>query len=267
MADVPRIDVDGSVTFVSPEAVASPTLYGIALDIPMGLIPGMSVVNKFGRNSAVASGATEDIWDGSTTYTFPSSASITHIKADAANATVNSKVVEVQGLDANYSLVVQNATLNSTATTEVALATPLIRAFRMKMLSDTATTTPVRIGPTGFGTSQAVISTGNNQTLMAIYCVPSGKTAYMTNYYATLNPGAGNLTAMTVRLWARDNVNGYASQLKHIMGLDEDGSSLFQHAFNPYYKFTEKTDVYVDATTAGAAADISAGFDLILVDG
>ena len=237
------------------------------LDIPRGNVPGMSSVNKFGRNDAIASGSTEDIWDGGGTYSFPATALMTSISQTADQAALRGEIVEVQGLDANWNLVVQNATLDaSNTTTVVTLATALIRVFRMKVLANVVSTSPIRVHNAGETVDYAVIATGNNQTLMAIYTVPADTTAYMTKYYATLNPGSGNLTAMTIRLWARDNENGYQRQLKHVIGLDEDGTSGFQHVFVPYYKFEQKTDIYIDGTTAGAAADISAGFDLIVID-
>ena len=51
------------------------------LELSKENIPGHSSINKFGRNSNVASGATEEIWDGSAVYTWPSTASITHIRS------------------------------------------------------------------------------------------------------------------------------------------------------------------------------------------
>jgi hypothetical protein len=39
-----------------------------------------------------------------------------------------------------------------------------------------------------------------------------------------------------------------------------------QHNFAPYYKFTEKTDIILKGSPSGASVDVSAGFDLILVD-
>ena len=50
------------------------------LRVSSGKVAGHSTVNKFGRNSAIGSGATEVIWDGSTaTYPFPATADITHL--------------------------------------------------------------------------------------------------------------------------------------------------------------------------------------------
>jgi hypothetical protein len=98
--------------------------------------------------------------------------------------------------------------------------------------------------------AKAIIITGNNQTQMAIYTVPNGKVAYMTCYYAHVNPGT-NLDP------------GYAPQLKHVVGQTSAG---FQHFFTPNLKFTEKTDIYITAQPVGKAADVSAGFDLIITD-
>ena len=240
----------------------------LMLEWAAGNKTGYSTVNKFGRNTAIAANATEDIWDGSAIYTWPSSASVTHIRSAVDSATTQGMVVEVQGLDTNWDLSVQNATLDGTdSTTEVALTTALRRVFRMRVLDSSLADQNIQVGPTGFATQQGVITAGNNQTLMALYTVPNGKTAYMTNYYASLNPAANqDPTTMQIRLWGVDNENGYARQLKHTRGLDADASNMFQHKFEPYYKFTQKTDIYIDGTTVGKAADISAGFDLILVD-
>jgi len=62
-------------------------------------------------------------------------------------------------------------------------------------------------------------------------------------------------------LWARDNDNSFEKQIKHIHGII---SGHVQHFYQPYNKFTQKTDLWFDATPTGKAADVSTGFDLIL---
>ena len=240
----------------------------LMLEIPRGNISGVACVNKFGRNSSIASGSTEDIWDGSSAYSFPATALMTSISQTSDQVALRGETVQVQGLDANWELTVQDATLDaSNTTTIVALDTPLLRVFRLKVMSDVVCTSSIRVHNAGETQDYAAITTGNNQTLMAIYTVPANKTAYMTAYYASLNPVANqDPTTMHIRLWARDNHNSYQSQLKHVMGLDADATSYWRHEFKPYYKFSQKTDIYIDGTTVGKAADISAGFDLILID-
>ena len=239
----------------------------LMLEIPMGNIPGYSLVNKFGRNSNVASGTTEEIWDGSVAYTFPTTATITHIRSAVDSATTQGATIEAQGLDANWDLVVQTKALDGTdSTTEVALDTPLIRIFRIKVLDSSVMDEDIWAGATGMSaaTANAIVQAGNNQTLMAIYTVPNGKTAYMTSWKAAVNP-ATNLdpTSNPIRMWARDNVNGYAPQLKDDQGLTVGNIRI---PYEPYYKFTQKTDIFFTASPVGKAVDVSVGFDLILVD-
>jgi hypothetical protein len=237
------------------------------VDAASGSSPGISSVNKFGRNTNVASAGTEEIWDGSAAYVFPTTAVMTKVSQTTNQAAMTGETIEVQGLDSNWDLVVQTVDLNaSDTTTPVTLGTPLIRAFRMRVLSGTVIDQPIRLHNDAEDQDYAIMSAGNNQTLMAIYTVPSGKTAYITGYYAVINPGVGNPTALSISLWGVDNVRSYAKQLKHQVGLDLDFTAHIQHDFNPYYAFTERSDIYITASPTGAAADVTAGFDLILID-
>ena len=239
----------------------------INVEIPKGDVVGHSAVNKFGANSDIAAGATEEIWDGNRVYIFPTTASITHIRSAVDSAITRGVVCEIQGLDNTYTLVVQNVTTDVTnSTTEVILPTALRRVFRVKVLDDTAMDQDLWVGPdpASAANASAIVQAGNNQTLMAIYCVPAGKTAYMTQWKATVNPATGkDPTSMPIRMWARDNANNYAKQLKDIQGLIV---GTLRVPYEPYYKFTEKTDIYFTASPVGKAADVSLGFDLILVD-
>jgi hypothetical protein len=232
--------------------------------ISMDTYVGITYINKFGHNANVAIGVEEEIWDGSVAYTFPTTATMTKLNTTADVEAMRGETVELLGLDVNWAEVLQTVTLDaSNTTTFVVLDTPLIRCFRMKFLSSVVSTSSITLVNAADNVLYANIDSGNNQTLMAIYTVPVGKTAYMTNYYAHVNPGTNlDPTAMPIRLWARDNANLYAPQIKHVFGLIE-GS--FQHFFTPHKKFTEKTDIYMTAQPVGKAADVTAGFDLILI--
>lgn len=238
------------------------------LDIPRDSYQQVSSINKFGRNPAIAIGVEEEIWDGSAAYPFPSIAAgavMTKINTTADVVGMRGETVEIQGLDVDWNLTVQNAILDATNTTTlVVLTTPLRRVFRMKFLSSVVGTSSITLVNDADDTLYGNIEPGNNQTLMAIYTVPAGKTAYMTCYYAHVNPGVNlDPTSLPIKLYARDNAAGHAAQLKHVVGQTSDG---FQHFFTPYTKYTEKTDLYITGTPVGKAADVAAGFDLIVVD-
>jgi hypothetical protein len=240
------------------------------VEVPAGNVPGESSVNKFGNNGALGTSSTETIWDGSNVYTFPGTADITHLRQAVDQAAMRGETIEVQGADTDYTLTVQNVDLDgSDTTTPVALGTALRRVFRMKVLSSVVTTQNVELRNVGGGTTYALITAGNNQTLMAIYTVPASKTAYITNYWGSLNKDSGGGDPdVVIRMWDQDNANGYAPQLKHLLGLDSDAGSHFRHPFEPYRKVTEKTDIYLTAQnlSGSATADVSGGFDIILRD-
>jgi len=238
----------------------------------LGLYPAsgadsnLGSINKFGRNTAVASGGKEEIWDGSAAYVFPATALMTSISQTTDQAAMQGETIEVQGLDANWAAVTQDAVLNADdTTTVVTLTTPLIRCFRMKVQSTVVADSTIRVHNAAENQDYAVITVGKQQTQMAIYTVPADKVGYITNYYAHHNPTSGQtFTSNPIELWATDNANSYAAQLKHAVGIAADGS--FQHPFHPFIKVTEKSDIYITSSPVSGAADISAGFDIILTN-
>jgi hypothetical protein len=235
------------------------------LDVSRGDIPNTSSVNKFGRNANVAIGVEEEIWDGSVAYSFPATALITSMSQTADQEALRGETIEIQGLDINYDFVHLHEELDATLTTNVVtLSTALLRVFRMKTHSATANDSPIRVHNAGETVDYAIIGIGLGQTQMAIYTVPRNFSAFMTSYYATVNPGTNlDPTSNPIRLWARHNALNHAPQLKHVNGLT---AGHIQHGFAPYQKFDAKTDIYMTAQPVGKAADVSAGFDLILVE-
>ncbi len=237
-----------------------------ALEIAKGNIPGHSHINKFGRNVAAANG--EEIWDGSAVYVFPATALMTSISQTTDQVAMRGKTIEVQGLDASWDAVTQTATLNASATTTVVtLATPLIRCYRMIITANVKSDQDIRVHNAAESQDYAIILAGNNQTLMAIYTIPNGKTGYLNNIYATVNSGGGAPTTLTVEHWKKDNDNNYAEQISHVMGIsaDVDAYGHYHHPFKPPIKYTQKTDVFCRAASSDAV-DVSAGFDITLVD-
>jgi len=234
-----------------------------------GANPAATTINKFGASPEVALNTREDIWDGAGQYTYATTAAITHIRAGVDSATTQGATIEVQGLDTNWAQVTQTKDLDgTTSTVEVELDTPLIRVFRMKVLEDAVMDQQIWAGDDDFvvGAASAIIGIGNNQTLMALYTVPAGKTAYLTSYYANVVDTTNKTpTSTEIGLWVADRDNGYEFQLKHQVGIAEGGGG-FQHAFNPYYKFTEKTDIKITALPADEPAHVHGGFDLLLVN-
>ena len=239
-----------------------------ALQLARGQIYNHSSINKFGGSPEVAADTKEDVWDGAGTYTFSTTADITHVRSAVDSATTQDATIEVQGLNANWDLVVQTKDLDGDdSTTEVELGTPLIRIFRMKVLENAVMDQDIWAGDDDFvvGAAKAIITAGHNQTLMAIYTVPDDCTAYMTAYYASVVDTTNKTpTSTEIGMWAADRDNGYEFQLKHQMGIAQAASG-FRNEFYPYYKFNKKTDIKITALPTDEPAHVHAGFDLILV--
>jgi len=236
-----------------------------SLEIARGKISRLSSVNKFGSNTTSPQDTWQEVWDGSTAYSFPTTAVITSMSQTANQAALTGETIEIQGLDENWNQVTQTADLDaSDTTTVVTLTTPLIRVFRAKVLADVVTTSPVRIHNAGETTDYAIISTGENQTLMAIYTVPANCKAYITQYYCGyVRDAVKDPDGIQFRLRFADRANGYEFQTKHELGVPKQ-TTRTPHHFNPYYVATEKTDIIIDAYSDNATAHTHAGFDIIL---
>jgi len=239
------------------------------LEVARGNIPGMSHVNKFGSSLEIDEDAQWEIWDGGRAYVWPTSDSITHIRSAVDSAITQGVELHIQGLDDDYAFVEQTQTTNGgDSTTEVELDTYLRRVFRVKVQDDTPMDEDIWVGPdpASAANSSAIVQAGKNQTLMAIYTVPVGKTAYIVNYYADyVRNTVRNPDGIEIGLWNRDNTNDYAPQIKHQQGIPQQTSGI-RHVFSPYMKVLEKTDIFLTAQPDGNPVHAHGGFDLILVD-
>jgi hypothetical protein len=240
--------------------------------------PNTGEVNKFGRSINVDSGINTDVWDGSkaalsTPIWVPPTAARIHAvtsgHVDDTAAGPGAQAVEVQGLDASWAM--QSETVELAGAGSVNTVGSYIRVFRAKV---------VRVGANGYATNDititaavdatitAAILTPNNQSLMAIWTVPANYTAYVTQYYSTLNRASPAAVSCDICMFAKPAADVATSpwQLKHIRGMFSAGNSSASHRFNPWYKFEEKTDIKMQATDCNANdTDVSAGFDVIMV--
>lgn len=245
------------------------------LAIAKGDVTGTEFIHKFGEAPDFDTGdGFAHVWDGANdggiydvpSYTYSTTADIDSLVSNNAGDTMD---IEVLGLDANYAVVTQTVTL--TGQTRVALPTPLFRVFRMKNVgsTDVAGTVACYVdvaAPGGVVSTaanvRAIISDGNNQTLMALYTIPAGKTGYMRDWYASISRTRGTLS--TIKLFAKPE--GQVFQLKHISSIDNAGTSYVQHQYVEPEVFAEKTDIQILANCSVNTTGVSAGFDIVLVD-
>ena len=239
------------------------------LRVQQGLVTGYAAVLKFGRNSDVDTGGLEDIWTGGGTWVQPTAARVHDIVSSSANddgspAGTGAQTVKVMGLDGTYALAEETITMDGT--TNVATVGSYIIIYRMYVVtagSGGANAGAITATAQTDATVTARIEIGDNQTLMAVYQIPAGKTGYITHYYGSMN---NSVTATSGDLRLMVKPFGEVYQIKHLLGLISTGSSLVDYQLEIPMALTEKSLVKITAETSGNNVDISAGFDIVLVD-
>ena len=256
------------------------------LSIAEGNVTGKTFVHKFGEAPDFDETDGEvTMWDGANdsllgggamAYTFSpdDTADIGLVSSSDAGDT---QTIEIQGLDVNYNLVVQTITLNGQTDVDIsATGVDLVRVFRLKNTGSTDIAGVVYIRTNGSGqasgvpstanTVRALINNGNNQTLMVVYTVPNGKTGYMRSWYAA-TAGAKKDSEYKVKIKARPF--GGVFQVKHSSAISDRGTSKDNHPYVEPEVFAAKTDIIMTTEmlkSAGVDADLSGGFDIVLVD-
>ena len=153
----------------------------------------------------------------------------------------------------------------------VTLDTPLIRVFRIKNINSVDYAGHVFVSVAGTLTAgtptpanlRAAVHGENNQTEMAVFTIPGGKTGYMRDWYAS-TAGVKKGSSHVVKLLARPF--GEVFQLKHKAAIIEDGTSYIKRDYQEPEVFAEKTDIEIRMNTDQDAANVAAGFGIVLVD-
>ena len=221
------------------------------VSVQRGSVPNYSGVQKFGYNPAIGSSAFETVWDGSNTYTYPTTAT-TATATSSDTAADNGSTVEIQGLDQNYDLATETITVGGAAST-----TQFIRVFRAIM--KTATTGITNVGTitiTVNSIAVAQIQPTYGQTLMAVYTVPRKYCAYILQ----LDVGSSKDLENEIRLITRQIDNGNAFNTKAFI---TTRGGFYEKNYYVPLKLGPKTDIEMVAKTSSVSA-ISAGFEFFL---
>ena len=261
---------DGSVVDVGPSnplCIADPIL-----EIARDNLTGLDHINKFGSNSDVDTGAPEDLWTQGGLQVPPTAARLHDITSSSGDDDnddgTGARTVRVYGLDENWAEVNEDVILNGVG--DVPTVNTYLRIYRMSILTaGSGGTNAGAITATAQtdATVTASIAIGEGQSLMAIYTVPAGKTAYMTRMYATLS-GSGAPGRIELSLKQRIGIDTAVPALRtrHKVSFDTSGTSSRSWRYIPYKVFTEKTDVIMRIVSANVNnMTVHGGFDLILV--
>ncbi len=198
-------------------------------------------------------------------YTWSTTADIDSISSSDADDDVE---ITIQGLDENWDLVTQTATLDGQ--TRVALGTDLIRCFRMWNSSGTELEGDVHVYvnttlsggvPVDVTKTRAEISLGAGQTEMALYTIPNGYTGYFYGGYVSLSRQGTYTASFTSRIRTFGGVPRVASRIACV----GQGGSHWKYLYPVPLALPPKTDVWlrvenVSDNNTGA----SGGFTVVL---
>lgn len=263
---MPRVDSGGNWVFTTPAGDVDSKM-----SIPLGNVEETISVNKFGRNTDIDTASEEDIWSGGGLYVAPTEAQTHNIASTSINDTnagsLGAKKVRVYGL-MDWDTKEVNELIEMNGTTDVETTNEYVIIHRMVVEEHGASTNAGVITATGTqdATVTAQIETGIGQTEMAIYAIPSVQTAYMTNFYASVNKQSS--ASVDVKLLVASNPATYVTVFttKHTTAVHTQGTTAYEHTFNPYKRIAGPALIKIRCGSSSNNADVSAGFDLILKD-
>ena len=241
------------------------------LDANTGRFNYMSTVSVFGSNTAVGSGAVEDIWEVGGVYPWPQAAVALRVKSggNAADGVSGAGIqtITIEGLDENWEAASESLTLAGTSASSPTTTT-FIRVFRVYGTSNGtytgANTALITVETTG-DVTVASITLGEGESQLGLYTIPAGKTGYLRRVAAEVTATASKTA--TITLWQRRNADDVATPF-YPKRLVVKYSSVTGEVFDDHHawpSFPEKTDIWFSAIgEATTAVDVE--MDLFLVD-
>ena len=226
------------------------------LQVSRGLIDGHKRVLKFGYNAEIQN-VEETIWDVGGLYAYPASA-VTMTATSSSGATDEDVEVTIQGVDASYNESSETVTLNASGTATTTGS--FLRVYRAYVSGDTASAGNITIA--NGGTTYAYVSVADQQTLMAVWTVPAGYTAYLFQLDTTVFTIQNNKVA-TIRMLTREFNGVLRTQNKF---------DLFQGSYHQDITcpqpIPEKTDIEFRAIADSSNADlrVAAAFDILYIE-
>ena len=225
---------------------------------------------KFGFNPDIDD-TLETVWAQGGLYSYLSAATVLKISSSSTadtSAGTGARTVTISGLDANYDEISETITLNGQTAVNSTLSYLRINRMVVRSAGTGGQNAGVIYAGTGTVTTgvpankYATIAIGDNQTLMALWTVPRGYTAYLTQTDVTLATTQNNkycTCSLVVRPY------GEVFQVKDRFVKAESTTTL---TYSVPLKIAEKSDIDYRAIGDSIGADIaiSAGFEIIYIE-
>ncbi|MGA0425927.1 MAG: hypothetical protein ACO3OM_07335 [Alphaproteobacteria bacterium] len=241
------------------------------LQVARGQIEGHKHQFKFGHN-ALVSNTEETIWAQGGIYAYPPGAQQMTLSSSSDNDTANegtgARTVEISGLDADYNE--QSETLLLNGQTPVTTTKSFLRTFRMRVLTAgdglfNQGTIYLGTGTVTAGVPAVKYATidgfGDNQTMMCLWTVPAGYTAFLLQ--SNISTGNGSSTPAVLRTRLISRPHGETFQTKERITMT-DGNQLQNYSIP--LRFEEKTDIEFRAVSStNVDFDVSASMEFVYI--
>lgn len=239
------------------------------LQVARSQIAGHESNFKFGFNPDVDD-ALETVWAEGGLYSYLSAATILKVSSSSTDDTAagtGARTVEIFGLDGNYNEISETVTLNGQTAVNTTNSYLRINRGVVRSAGSGGQNAGVIYAGTGTVTSGVPankylsIAIGDNQTLMSLWTVPAGYTAFILHTDVTVATSQSNKYC-TAKLVARPY--GEVFQVKDVFVKSQGSTTQF---YSIPIRFDEKTDIEWRAIGDSAGADIaiSAAMDIIYI--
>lgn len=224
------------------------------LQVSRGQVGWHKRLLKFGYNPLINE-TEETIWEAGGIYVYPSSA-LTLTATSSAGATDSAVAITVQGLDADYNEISDDVVLSGAGAATT--TKQFLRVYRAFVTGSKPLTGVVSFA--NGGTTYATINS-DNQTLMSLWTVPAGYTAYLMQTDVTVMTEANNKFG-TVRLVTRAPGGVFRTQ---DLFAAQNTDIVREYAIP--LPIAEKTDIEFRAvgSSANALLHVSATFELVYI--
>ena len=242
------------------------------IEVQRGNVPGVSMVHKFGRNDAIPNGSWAFVNLGGFTAWPLSAATTVRVKAggDAADtaAGAGAREVTVQGIDSNFaetSEVIATAGASASSATSASFWRVHRAWVSAAGTYGAANTAAIDIENSGGGTDLIQIGLEEGQSQFAGWTVPAGKTAYLLHLYITVD----GLKPADIRVFTRadiDDTSAPMSSKRLKLFFDGIAGGMHYSPRGPEIAIPAKSDIWVEGQGSGALTEISADFELLVID-
>lgn len=254
--------------------------------VSQGQIPGHSIIDKFGELPTIDSNSDPaDIWEGGSIsgaeiYTFTADAGANYYASSSNNSDTQNISFRMLTTDVNGNWYDETFTQAIAGQTKTQLLPPSgrtpVRFIRMEneadfgddlvgvlyVYEDTTTTTPGV--PDDVTKIRGIINNGNNQTLMAIFTIPTGKVGFLYRGEAGISKSGG--VSAEARMSYRSRRFGKIFKIKKKIAAGTQGTSSYQDKRSFPDVIPAKTDIVLRADEVSAEIGVFGTFDILLID-